>query len=126
MKTMRDVVREFVPERQQKIARRAAQLIAEEMTLGDIRRAHARTQASIARALKISQDGVSRLEQRSDVLISTLRGYVQAMGGSLSLVAEFPQSKPVVISGFGDIATKRKSARSGRTQRRKRVRLPPR
>ena len=50
----------------------------------------------MARALGITQDSVSRLERRSDLLLSTLRNTVQAMGGNLSLVAEFPDRAPVV------------------------------
>jgi hypothetical protein len=46
---------------------------------------------------------VSRLEQRSDLRISTLRGYVEAMGGRLSLVAEFPNRPPIVLTGIGPI-----------------------
>jgi hypothetical protein len=53
-----------------------------------------------ARVLGIGQDRVSRLEQRSDLLISTLRGYVEAMGGQLSLIAEFPNQAPVVLTGL--------------------------
>jgi sigma54-dependent transcription regulator len=49
------------------------------------------------------QDSVSRLEQRSDLLISTLRGYVEAMGGRLSLIAEFPNQDPVVLAGLAAI-----------------------
>lgn len=48
-------------------------------------------------------DSVSRLEQRSDLLISTLRGYVEAMGGRLSLIAEFPNQDPVVLAGLAAI-----------------------
>ncbi len=44
-----------------------------------------------------------RLEQRSDLLISTLRGYVEAMGGRLSLIAEFPNQDPVVLAGLAAI-----------------------
>jgi hypothetical protein len=51
----------------------------------------------MAQVLGISQDSVSRLEQRSDLLISTLRGSVEAMGGRLSLVVEFPNQDPVVL-----------------------------
>lgn len=47
----------------------------------------------------------SRLEQRSDLLISTLRSYVEAMGGRLTLVAEFPDRKPVVLSGIAALDT---------------------
>ena len=60
------------------------------------------TQKDVAKKLKISQDGVSRLEQRSDVMLSTLRKYVEAMGGSLNLVAQFPDRPPVEIAGFSD------------------------
>ena len=64
------------------------------------RKARALTQASVARELGIGQDAVSRLEQRSDLLLSTLRRTVEAMGGSLSLVARFPDRPPVELSGI--------------------------
>jgi hypothetical protein len=63
----------------------------------------------MARALGITQDSVSRLERRSDLLLSTLRNTVQAMGGNLSLVAEFPDRAPVVLSGIAE-PTGRKNA----------------
>ncbi len=74
-------------------------MIAEEMTLRELRRARALTQASVARELGVSQDAVSRLERRSDLLLSTLRRTVEAMGGSLSLTARFPDRPPVELSG---------------------------
>jgi hypothetical protein len=77
-----------------KIKQRAAQFVAEEMSLGELRRAHKLTQGSIAQTLGIGQDQVSRLEQRSDLLISTLRGYVEAMGGRRTLIAEFLTTNP--------------------------------
>ena len=58
--------------------------------------------ARVAKQLKITQDSVSRLEQRSDLLLSTLRKTVKAMGGHLSLVAEFPNRAPVVLSGIAE------------------------
>ncbi|MBN2243998.1 MAG: hypothetical protein JW793_15035 [Acidobacteria bacterium] len=48
----------------------------------------------------MGQDQISKLEQRSDLLLSTLRNYVEAMGGKLTILAEFPEHKPVVISGI--------------------------
>jgi hypothetical protein len=57
----------------------------------------------MAKALGISQDGVSRLEKRSDLLLSTLRKSVEAMGGNLSLVAEFADRDPVVLSGIAEV-----------------------
>ena len=79
-------------EQRRKVEERATELISEEMTLRELRKARRLTQARVAAELGITQDGVSRLEQRSDLLLSTLRKTVEAMGGSLSLVARFPGS----------------------------------
>jgi len=87
-------------DRRSKIDARAADLIAEELSLRDLRRAHELTQRRMAEHLGVGQEGISRLEKRSDLLISTLRGYVEAMGGRLRLVAEFPDRPPVVLSGL--------------------------
>lgn len=57
----------------------------------------------MAKALGIGQDGVSKLEKRADLMISTLRKTVEAMGGNLSLVAQFPDRDPVVLSGIAGI-----------------------
>ncbi len=51
-----------------------------------------------------TQDNVSRLEKRNDLLVSTLRRVIEAMGGRLSIVAEFPDRKPVVVSGIAEDA----------------------
>ena len=82
---------------------RARALLAEEMSLQDLRRARRQTQVRVAKELGINQENVSRLEKRSDLLISTLRGYVKAMGGKLSLVAEFPDRPPVVLTGIAEL-----------------------
>jgi transcriptional regulator with XRE-family HTH domain len=71
------------------------------MTIQELRLARKLTQVRMAKELGISQDGVSRLEKRSDLLLSTLRKTVEAMGGSLSLIAQFPDRPPVVLSGHG-------------------------
>ena len=99
MKTLDRIRKELSPARRRRIAVRAAALIAEERSLQRLRRANGMTQAAMAQALGIGQDGVSRLEQRSDMRLSTLRGYVEALGGRLSVVAEFPGRPSVVLSG---------------------------
>jgi DNA-binding XRE family transcriptional regulator len=96
-----DKIRKLSPTHRKKVEARAAQLIAEEMTLRELRHARRLTQVRMAKTLGITQDSVSRLEKRSDLLLSTLRKTVEAMGGSLSLVAEFPDRAPVVLSGIG-------------------------
>jgi DNA-binding XRE family transcriptional regulator len=103
MKTMNQKMKSLSARRRKKIEARAAALIGEEMTLQELRRARKLTQVSLAKALGISQDGVSRLEKRSDLLLSTMRKSVEAMGGNLSLVAEFPDRKPVILSGIATV-----------------------
>ena len=95
-----DKIRKLSPERRKKVEARAGELLAEEMTLRELRRARQLTQVRLAKTLGITQDSVSRLEQRTDLLLSTLRKSVEAMGGRLSLVAEFPDRAPVVLSGI--------------------------
>ena len=97
-----DIIAGLDPDRRRRIEERAAELIAEEMTLRELRKARQLTQARVAAELGISQDGVSRLEQRTDLLLSTLRKTVEAMGGSLTLIARFPDRPPVELSGIAE------------------------
>jgi transcriptional regulator with XRE-family HTH domain len=97
-----DKIKKLRPAQRKKVEARAAELIAEEMTLRELRRARKLTQVRVAKKLGITQDGVSRLEKRSDLLLSTLRNTLEAMGGSLSLVAEFPDREPVILSGIAE------------------------
>ena len=101
----RDIMKGLSPARRKKIEARAAVLIAEEMSLQDLRQALTLTQERMAETLGIGQDGVSRLEKRSDLLLSTLRSYIEAMGGQLSLIAEFPDHAPVTLSGLATMET---------------------
>jgi transcriptional regulator with XRE-family HTH domain len=107
-KKLDDVIKGLPLDQQQEVAAQAARLIDEEMTLRDLRKAHELTQERMAEALHISQDGVSRLEKRSDFLISTLRSYIEAMGGKLRLVVEFPDRKPVTLSDLDSLDTRPK------------------
>ncbi len=101
-KNVDDIIKKLSPAQRKKVEARAAQLIAEEMTLCELRHARKLTQVRMAKTLGITQDSVSRLEKRSDLLLSTLRKAVEAMGGNLSLVAEFPDRPPVVLSGIAE------------------------
>jgi predicted DNA-binding protein (UPF0251 family) len=97
-----DKIRKMRPAHRKKVEVRAVELIAEEMTLRALRHARKLTQVRVAKLLGITQDSVSRLEKRSDLLLSTLRKTIKAMGGELSLVAEFHDRPSVVISGIAD------------------------
>ena len=83
--------------RQERIEARAMELA----TLKDLRQAAKQTQEQLAASLGVGQDTISRLEKRSDMLLSTLRHYVESMGGKLELVAQFPNRPPVVIDHLG-------------------------
>jgi DNA-binding XRE family transcriptional regulator len=93
-----DVLAALPAKRRAKIERRAQELAS----LKDLRQAVAKTQADLAEALGIGQDTISRLEQRSDMLLSTLRRYIEGMGGKLELVAQFPGRPPVVIDQLAE------------------------
>jgi len=98
-----DKMKKISVTRRKKVESRAAQLIAEEMSLRDLRKALSLAQGCLAERLKVSQDRISRMERRTDLLISTLRRHVAAMGGNLSLVAEFPDREPVILAGLGNM-----------------------
>ena len=106
MKTLDQKMKGISSARRKKIEARAAGLIAQEMTLQELRQARKLTQVRMAKVLGIKQDGVSRIEKRSDLLLSTLRKTVEAMGGNLSLVAEFPDREPVVLSGIAEVQSR--------------------
>jgi DNA-binding XRE family transcriptional regulator len=102
-----EIIRELSPSHRKKVDARAAELLAEEMTLRQLRHAHHKTQVELASALGIGQEAVSRLEQRSDLLLSTLSEYIKAVGGKLELVASFPGRAPVIVTGFSAITERR-------------------
>jgi DNA-binding XRE family transcriptional regulator len=104
-----DAVIAALPEAEREaIAARAHELIAEEMSLQAIRKAMGKTQVAVAKRLKLRQDAVSKIETRADMLISTLRSYVKAVGGELELVATFPDRPPVRLGELGALAPERK------------------
>ena len=73
------------------------ELIEEEMTLRDLRQVQHLKQKRVADILGIEQDSVSRMERRADMLLSTMSSYVEAMGGKLRLIAEFPNRRPYLV-----------------------------
>ncbi len=92
-RTLKHILATLPAKRRVKIEQRASELA----TLKDLRQAIERTQAELATSLGVGQDTISRIERRSDMLLSTLRRYVEAMGGKLELVAKFPDRPRTVI-----------------------------
>src|SRR5271166_3079459 len=111
MKNLNDVISELAPEDRAKVMARARELIGEEMALQHLRKARRLTQERMAELLHIGQDSVSRIERRSDLLISTLQSYVEAMGGALKLVVQFPDGV-ATLSGLGEDHPEKTSKRT--------------
>jgi DNA-binding XRE family transcriptional regulator len=98
-----DVLSAFTPEQCARVDARAQELIEEALTLRDLRQAHHLTQERLAALLGVEQENVSRIERRAHLLLSTLASDVAAMGGTLRLIAEFPNRKPVTVA-LGDLS----------------------
>jgi hypothetical protein len=118
--TVEEILNGMPEDRKRRIEQRAAELISEEINLRELRRLRKLTQTRLSRKLKIGQEGVSRIEKRSDLYISTLRSYVEGVGGKLSLVVELPDRPPVILTGLGgdDMpkATKKKAKPSPKSK----------
>jgi transcriptional regulator with XRE-family HTH domain len=82
-------------------ARRVSEEL-QRMALEELRGAKQLTQSDMAEMLDVPQSSISRIEQRADMYLSTLRNYIQAVGGELRIQAVFPDGGTVVIDRFGD------------------------
>lgn len=109
-----DVIAALPKARRDRIETKAAQLAREMIdhadTLDEIRKAMSKTQSEIARELGIGQGAVAQMEQRSDLLLSTLRRYVRATGAELSLVVRTKRGAEIVLQSLGDFDGKKSAA----------------
>lgn len=103
MKTLQQKLDTLSAARRRKVAKRTEALIAQEMTLRTLRKRREITQAQLAKALGVRQEQISRSESRTDLHLSTLKRSIEAMGGELILLAQFPDAAPVKITGFDPI-----------------------
>lgn len=102
--------------RRRAIEKRTQELVAEELSLRDLRKALQLTQAEVAATLGKGQDEVSRIEQREDLLLSTLHGYVRSLGGELELVCTFANRQPVRIRSGAFSAERKVTGRRARAR----------
>lgn len=104
-----DMMRElFSPAERAAIRRTATGIAKRHMALRELRQARNRTQVSMAKRLGVKQVSISRLESREDPRLSTLTQYIDAMGGRLHLIVEFPEQEPVMLRGVGRTSAKHK------------------
>ena len=81
---------------------RAKEIHQESLTLKKLRSHMKLTQMALARKMGVAQPTIAQLEQRNDIHVSTLRKYVEALGGTLSIIADKPEQGPVPLTGLGD------------------------
>jgi DNA-binding XRE family transcriptional regulator len=112
--TLEEILNEMPEERRTSIYQRA-QEIRGEINLREMRRLRKLTQARLSKKLKIGQEGVSRIEKRTDLYLSTLRSYVEGVGGKLSLIVEFPDGPPVILTGLGESANENENKAKNKT-----------
>jgi hypothetical protein len=76
----------------------------QELSLAELRRARAMTQEQLAADLHVGQASIAKLERLTDMYLSTLRRFVEAMGAELDIVARFPDQSQVRLRGIGELA----------------------
>ncbi|HEY9716513.1 MAG TPA: transcriptional regulator [Trichormus sp.] len=103
MITHDDYMKKLSDEDRQKVLAMAKELIAEEKTLRQVRRAREYSQVTLAEILGMNQGDLSKFERRTDAYLSTIRRYIEAMGGTLELIATFPDTGPVKIANIGEL-----------------------
>lgn len=96
-----ELTKDFTEERRRRIEAMKSDLMAE-MPLHELRHARALTQKDLAKTLKVNQPAVAKLEKRTDLYVSSLRSYIEAVGGKLKIVAEFPDGE-VAITNFSQV-----------------------
>jgi transcriptional regulator with XRE-family HTH domain len=100
-KSFKNLRERLTPETQERARRKTAQMMRD-MALHELRSARDLTQGALAEELNLAQPAVSKLERRTDMYVSTLRKYIEAMGGELEIVAHFPEGT-VRINQFEDL-----------------------
>ena len=80
-------------------AERKAERLDEELDLAEVRKAMRLSQEEIAQTLQIGQGSVAKIEKRTDMYVSTIRRFIEAMGGELEIIARFP-GRSVKIKTF--------------------------
>jgi hypothetical protein len=88
--------------RQRRIEKRSQELKQEIESLRELREIAGKAQIDVAAALKIKQPSVSKIENQTDMYLSTLRGYVEAIGGELELVVRLTERPVARLYRLGD------------------------
>jgi len=101
-RSLDDIIAELPRERQERVQARHQALRQEVEGLRELRRLAGKAQTQIASRMKIRQPLVSKIEQQADMYLSTLRSYVEAVGGKLDLVVSLPDHAPIHLRSLGE------------------------
>lgn len=103
-RSLDEVIASLPRDQQEQIQARYSELKQEVDGLRELRQIAGKAQAEIATALKIKQPSVSKIEKQADMYLSTLRSYVEAVGGELELTVKLPQRPALRIHHLGDVS----------------------
>lgn len=103
-RSLQDVIASLPREQQEQIEARYNELKQEVEGLRELRQIAGKAQEDVATALNIKQPSVSKIEKQADMYLSTLRSYVEAVGGKLELTVKLPKRPPMTIHHLGDLA----------------------
>jgi predicted XRE-type DNA-binding protein len=101
-RNLKQILADLPPEGQARVQARYQELKQEVESLAELRRIAGKVQADIATALEIKQPSVSKIEKQADMYLSTLRSYVEAVGGKLELTVKFPKRPTLRLRFLGD------------------------
>ncbi len=101
-RTLDQVIAEFPPERRERIDARYRELKQEVEGLRELREIAGKAQLDVAAALHIKQPSVSKIEKQTDMYLSTLRSYIEAIGGELEMVVKLPARPPIRLHQLGN------------------------
>ena len=105
-RSLDDVLSQLPKARRSRVETRARELADQVESLAELRRMAGKAQVEIAASLGVKQPSVSKIEKQTDMYLSTLRSYVEAIGGELDLIVRLPSHAPLRIEALGDITAK--------------------
>jgi DNA-binding XRE family transcriptional regulator len=127
-RTLSEIIDALPKPRRDRIDARYREIKDDVESLRQLRKVAGKAQADVAAALKIKQPSVSKIEKQTDMYLSTLRSYVEALGGELDLVVRLPSRRAMRLHRLGEMlggspqpAPQRHAGRSSSTKGRKRV-----
>ncbi|AFY68431.1 putative transcriptional regulator [Thalassoporum mexicanum PCC 7367] len=101
--SLEEIMAKLPQERQDRIKAEAKELIAKQMTFQELRKARKLSLEKVAKLLDLDRAQVLKLEQHTDLFLTTLHSCVEELGGKLQLTAEFPDRPAVILTDLADL-----------------------